>query len=145
MINDETEHYLLDTNIISELFRYIADFNVLKKMAEHSSDMAMSAFTLDELLYGASVLADGRKKTALLDFIQNDVRENFKVILFSEKAAELHAEIQATLLKKGKTAPYDDSLIAATALAENMTLVTRNTNHFQDIAEIFPLKLENWF
>lgn len=145
MINYEDEHYLLDTNIISEPFKYIADFNLLRNMSEHSSDMAISVFTLDELLYGANVLPDGRKKNALLDFIQNDVRENFKVIPFSAKAAELHAEIQATLLKKGKIAPYDDSLIAATAIAENMILVTRNTSHFKEIANFFPLILENWF
>ncbi|MBQ0050930.1 MAG: PIN domain-containing protein [Treponema sp.] len=145
MIRDEDEHYLLDSNIVSELFRYNADFNLLKKMVSHSSDMAISVITLDELLYGVKILADGHKKNALMDFIQNDVRENFKVKILSEKAAEIHSDIQSQLAKIGKPSPYDDSLIAAIAIAEEMTLVTRNTKHFETIAEHFPLKLENWF
>jgi len=36
-------------------------------------------------------------------------------------------------------------MIAATALAHNMTLVTRNVKDFSNIAEITDLKIENWF
>lgn len=35
--------------------------------------------------------------------------------------------------------------IAATALANDLILVTRNTKDFEPIAKITPLKLENWF
>lgn len=142
---NKDEHYLLDSNIISELVRYNADFNLLKNMVKHSSDMAISVITLDELLYGVKILPEGNKKNALMDFIQNDVRANFKVKTFSEKAADVHSDIQSKLAKVGKPAPYDDSQIASIAIAEEMTLVTRNTKHFEAIAEYFPLKLENWF
>lgn len=145
MIRDEDEHYLMDSNIVSELFRYEANFNVLKKMVEHSSDMAISVITLDELLYGVALLNDGHKKRALTDFLQEDVRENFPIKLFTENAAEIHSKIHATMIKNGHPLPFGDTLIAAIALAEDMILVTRNTKHFEEIAKYFPLKLENWF
>ncbi len=49
----------------------------------------------------------------------------------------------AKLESEGKAAPYQDSQIAATALAYNLILVTRNIKDFEGIAEFFPLKLEN--
>ena len=45
----------------------------------------------------------------------------------------------------GKKPPIQDSMIAATALAHNMTLVTRNVKDFSNISEITGLKIENWF
>ena len=64
---------------------------------------------------------------------------------FDEKSAVIHANIQAKMEQLGNSVPYDDSMIAATALANNMTLVTRNTKHFECIAREFGLQLENWF
>jgi predicted nucleic acid-binding protein len=43
----------------------------------------------------------------------------------AEKCAELHAE---------RTRPFRDSLILATALSHNLTVVTRNTKDFSDSA-----------
>lgn len=45
MIKDEDFHYLLDTNIVSELFKYQAKYSVVKNFTHHSSDMAISIFT----------------------------------------------------------------------------------------------------
>lgn len=145
MIRDEDEHYLLDTNILSEFLKDNVDYNVVKKFAEHTSDMATSVITLNELLYGAELMEDGARKKALLEFIQKDVKEVFKIKVFSEKAAEFNAKIQAKTMKSGKKMPYDESQIAAIALAEEMILVTGHIKHFEPIAEHFPLKLENWF
>ena len=47
--------------------------------------------------------------------------------------------------EKGTLAPKFDTLIAATAIADNLILVTRNTADFKAISEVSPLMLENWF
>ena len=47
--------------------------------------------------------------------------------------------------KKDFLIAYAEEQIAATALAYNLILVTRNIKDFEGIAEFFPLKLENWF
>lgn len=145
MTSDEKQHYLLDTNIVSELTRYNADHNMINKMSEHCSDMAISVLNYMELLMGIELLQKGLKKSALTDFIHNDVVENFPIIPYTKEAAQIHAKILATLQTIGKKCPYDDSFIASIALAEDMILVTRNTKHFESIAEHFGLKTENWF
>ena len=39
--NEEEPHYLLDSNIVSEIIKAEPDFNVIKKIAEHNSDCAI--------------------------------------------------------------------------------------------------------
>lgn len=144
-MTDNKFNYLLDTNIVSELLKYESNFTLLQNMTQHCGDMAISVITYDELMYGAKKNPSLRKREAILDFIENDVCENYERISFDEKTASLHAEIQVKMENLGKPVSYDDSMIAATALANNITLVTRNTKHFEHIAREFGIKLENWF
>ena len=142
---EEEPHYLLDSNIVSEIIKHNPDFNVISKIAEHNSDCAICAPSLHELLYGFEKMADGNNKTYLEKYINTDVLENFKVKSYTEKACRIHAQIRSDAEKIGKPAPFSDSMIAAIALANHMVLVTRNTKHFTAIQEISELKIENWF
>ena len=143
--NDEEPHYLLDSNIISEIIKREPDFNVIKKIAEHNSDCAICAPVWQELLFGLYRLPDGLNKKYLEKFLKDDVRENFKIKNYSEKAADIQADLRSKLEKLGKPTQKDDSQIAAIALANHMVLVTRNTKHFAAIQEVSELKVENWF
>lgn len=144
-MTEENKTYLLDTNIISEIIKPEPDFNVIKKLAEHTSDCAICSSTWHELLYGACRLEEGYRKNQLVDFVKNDVGESFDVISYTKKSAGIHAEIRAALEKSGVSAPFSDTEIAAVAIANNMILVTRNTKHFENIQKAFELKIENWF
>ena len=143
--NEEEPHYLLDSNIVSEIIKRDADFNVLKQLAAHNSDCAISSPTLHELLYGYHKVSDGLYKTYLGNYIIDDVQETFKVKSYTEKACEIHARIRADAERNGKPVPFSDSMIAAIALANHMVLVTRNTKHFTAIQEVSGLQVENWF
>ncbi|MBR1639433.1 MAG: type II toxin-antitoxin system VapC family toxin [Treponema sp.] len=143
--NDEEPHYLLDSNIVSEIIKPEASFNVIKKIAEHNSDCAICAPSLHEMLYGYEKLADGYNKTFLGKYINDDVLDIFKVKNYSEKACRIHAEIRVKAEKIGKPVPFSDSMIAAIALANHMVLVTRNTSHFEAIQKVSGLEIENWF
>ena len=144
-LNEEEPHYLLDSNIVSEIIKPEPDFNVIKKIAEHNSDCAIGAPTLHEMLYGYNRLPDGIFKKHLGSYIKDDVMENFKVKSYTEKASIIHSEIRADAEKIGKPVPFSDSMIAAIALANHMVLVTRNTKHFTAIQEVSNLQVENWF
>ena len=143
--NDEEPHYLLDSNIISEIIKREPDFNVIKKIAEHNSDCAICTPVWQELLFGLYRLPDGLNKKYLEKFLKDDVHENFKIKNYSEKAADIQADLRSKLEKLGKPTQKDDSQIAAIALANHMVLVTRNTKHFTAIQEVSELKVENWF
>ena len=54
-------------------------------------------------------------------------------------------EIQSVSEKEGKTVPYYDSQIAATAVSNGMVLVTHNTSDFEQFKEKTFLRLEDWF
>ena len=147
MICEDTEapHYLLDSNIVSEIIKRDAEFNVIEKIASHSSDCAISSTSWHELLYGLYKMPEGMGKNFLDDYLFNDVQENFKVITYTKKAADIHAEIRAKTEAIGRPAPFADSLIASIALANHMVLVTRNTKHFEAIQQVSELEVENWF
>ena len=138
-------NYLLDSNVISEIIKPEPSFSVIKKLAEHSGDCAISVTTWHELIYGIEQLEESYRKTQLSNFIQNDVKQSFKIIPYTENTAKLHAEIRAKLKKEGILLPFADSQIAAIALENRMTLATKNTKDFVQITKYFPIKLENWW
>lgn len=138
-------NYLLDSNVISEIIKPEPSFSVIKKLAEHSSDCAISVTTWHELIYGVEQLEESFRKTQLRSFIQNDVKQSFKIIPYTENTAKLHAEIRAKLKKEGILLPFADSQIAAIALENRMTLATKNTKDFVQITKYFPLQIENWW
>ena len=142
---DEEPHYLLDSNIVSEIIKPEPDFNVISKIAEHNSDCAICAPVWQEILYGLYHMPEGMNKKYLDKFINDDVHENFKIKNYTEKAAFIQAELRAKLAEKGSPTQKEDSMIAAIALANHMVLVTRNTKLFSAIQKISDLQLENWF
>ena len=144
-MNEEEPHYLLDSNIVSEIIKAEPSFEVIQKLAEHSSDCAICALSWEELLFGVYSLPEGMNRKYLEKFVFEDVHENFSVKNYTEKAADIHADLRAKLKKIGKPTQQSDSLIASIALANHMVLVTRNTKHFEAIQEVSGLEVENWF
>lgn len=137
--------YLLDTNIISEPTKPSPSEKVLTIMDSKSKFSVISASVWYETLRGIGLLPEGKKKDVLsteyLDYIQT----NFPVIPYDEHCASLQASIFIRMKNKGTPVPIMDAQIAATALANNLILVTRNTKDFEPICREFPLHVENWF
>ena len=143
--NEEEPHYLLDTNIVSEIIKPEPDLNVIKKIAEHNSDCAICSPVWQELLFGLYRMPESINKKYLGKFIKEDVHENFKIKNFTEKAADIQAQLRIKLEQLDQPTQKEDSMIAAIALANHMVLVTRNTKHFAGIQQVSALTVENWF
>ena len=60
---------------------------------------------------------------------------------FDDKAAKICAKIRADLYKVGKPIGSNDLLIASIGLANDLTLVTHNTDEF---SRVVGLRLEDW-
>jgi len=73
--------------------------------------------------------------------IQQEFFKRFTIIPFDEKLALVYGDIRATLEKKGTPIGGNDLLIASTALANDLILVTHNTREF---GRVDGLKLEDW-
>ncbi|MBO6100454.1 MAG: VapC toxin family PIN domain ribonuclease, partial [Spirochaetaceae bacterium] len=59
----------------------------------------------------------------------------------SEGVMEVFAGVKAKMFNKGMKIEDMDLLIAATAIYNDLTLVTNHTKHFENIPD---LKIENW-
>ena len=143
--NEEEPHYLLDTNIVSEIIKPEPDLNVIKKIAEHNSDCAICSPVWQELLFGLYRMPESINKKYLEKFIKEDVRDNFAIKSFTEKAADIQAQLRTKMEQLGHPTQKEDSMIATIALANHMVLVTRNTKHFAAIQQVSALTVENWF
>ena len=64
-----------------------------------------------------------------------------KVIFLTLQTTKIAAGIQADLRKRGTQIGHTDTLIAGIAIANEMQLVTNNTEHFERIKGI---QLANW-
>ena len=137
--------YLLDTNIISEIRKPLPNALVMQKLAKYQKLSAISAIAYDEMLFGVKRMTEGKKKDALMEFYTEFVQSNFEILPFDVHCSWIHSDLLERLEKIGKPAPMIDSMIAATAIANNMILVTRNTGDFEGIKEVSNLMIENWF
>jgi len=126
--------YVLDTVVVSETRKIRAgraDPDVASWVARVEHDLAyISAITIQELELGV-LLAQRRDPapgTILRTWLDNDVFEAFdqRILPVDARVAQLAASLHVP-----DPAPPSDALIGATAIANNMVLVTRNTRDFE--------------
>ncbi|MCQ2575207.1 MAG: PIN domain-containing protein [Treponema sp.] len=138
--------YLLDTNAVSELLKPYPAVQFINKFTENEDRCCISSTTWNELLYGAYALPAGKKRdfcfSQLVDIIQPDL----PIIQFDSHAAWIQADLRSRLKQNGIIIDYPDTEIAATAIANQMILITRNTKHFDLLQQLdSTLYIQNWW
>ena len=126
---------VLDTNVISELFRPNPDPTVVAWLAACPADeLFTSAVTLGELLYGAHILPAGQRKDALLSGLLRIFEQRFpnRVLPYDEAAADAHAGIAAQRRALGRPGSQADLMIAGIVRSQGAALATRNARDFED-------------
>ena len=136
--------YLLDTNIISEFSKESPNQNVIALYEARKNFCAISAITWQELIYGLERMPDGKRKTYIEECLV-EYKEEFEIIPYDDFAAGICGQLLGKCPKEGKSLPYYDTQIAATAIANGMVLVTHNTTDFAEAAERSFLRVEDWF
>lgn len=136
--------YLLDTNILSEITKPKPNKNVVKKVIENKHISTIASVTYEEMLYGVKRLPASKKQSDLLSFNINFIQANYEIIPFDVHASWVLSDIRQRLEANGKPAPLADAMIAATAIANNLILVTRNVKDFESIREVSSLMIEDW-
>ncbi len=128
--------YLIDTDTI--IFALRGDSGVLAKFEENKNlPISISMITYAELVFGAKRSQNEQKNMIKV----NHIRDIYPIEELNEGVMEVFADIKAKMFDRGIRIEDLDLLIAATAIYNELTLVTNNTKHFENIPN---LKIENW-
>lgn len=128
---------ILDTDILSEFLRGHA--KVIEKVEEHVEKfgfVSLSIITYYEILNGLLYKDAKKQLTKFEGFVELN-----NIIPLTLIEAKIAAAIQADLRRKGREIGHTDTLIAGVALANEMQLITNNTDHFKRIKG---LEIDNW-
>jgi len=126
---------VLDTNVISELTRQAPAAGVISWLDSlTAAEVATTAITAAELLYGVARMPAGHRKTELATAVNGLLSDDFerRVLPFDEPAAQRYADIVTRRERLGRPIGTADAQIAAICRTIEATLATRNTNDFEE-------------
>jgi predicted nucleic acid-binding protein len=125
--------WLLDTCVVSELTRKSPEPQVVQWLTTHADASQLAVVTLGEIQYGIERLAVGRGRNALqLWFDGLCAQFQARTLAADEAVWRTWARLKASVEAIGRPQEDLDLLIAATAAVHRLTVVTRNTRHFED-------------
>ena len=123
---DRLARGLLDTSVIVDLDRLDA--------SQLPEEVAISTVTLAELSAGPSATTDVSERARRQDRLQR-TEAAFDPMPFDIRSARAYGRVHAAVVEQGRQPrhKFADLLIAATALAEDLPVVTRKGNDFQGL------------
>jgi tRNA(fMet)-specific endonuclease VapC len=101
------------------------------------ASVAVSSLTVGEMVLGANLSDHPSRELANVEAFLRPIQ----VLPFGRDEAFQRAGIEAQLRKQGNRIEAEDAMIAATALALGMILVSGNTKHF---GRVKGLKIVDW-
>jgi len=129
--------YLLDTNTLIYFFKGEGEVSQ-HLLAVPPGEIGIPAIVLYEIEVGIAKSTSPQKRKAQLEEFLSLVN----IIPFGGPEARIAASLRARLESKGRPIGPYDVLIAASALANNCTLVTHNKSEFERIDR---LRIEDWY
>jgi predicted nucleic acid-binding protein len=127
---------LLDTNIISEIYRPEPNTAVIAWIDSQPSPLLyLCTPVLAELRFGMERFASGARKDRLratIDRFESDIYRDRILVLDLAGAAE-YGRVAAKRQKLGRPIEQMDALIAAIALVNGAAVATRNVRDFVDL------------
>ncbi len=131
--------YLLDTCVISETIKSQPNENVISWIqTQDENDLYLSVLTFGEIEKGIEKAPDGVKKNQLKLWVQEDLKKRFagRIIPVDMTVAVRWGIIQGIAERSGKPIPSVDGLIAASGIAYDCTIVTRNISDMEQSSAV---------
>jgi predicted nucleic acid-binding protein len=127
---------LLDTNVLSEVTRPHPATHVLEWLDALDEDKTfISVVSLAEIRRGIALLDQGRRRSVLSEWLAADLPQRFgdRIIPVDQPVALAWGDLMAAAKRSGRGMSAMDGLIAATAIACDLTLATRNIKDFEGL------------
>ncbi len=125
--------WLLDTDVLSESSNPRPNEQVMGWLDAHDDEIHLSTLSIGEMVKGIELLPAGRRKREISVWFDRLERwAGPRLLAPTEKVMREWGRLCARHERRGRRLPVLDSLIAATALAHELTLVTRNTGDYPD-------------
>lgn len=121
---------LLDTNVLSEPLREHPHPVVMEQLQQGGHQGSTASVVIHELAYGVQRLPAGRKQERLAAYLQGLLESGLPVLPYDSKAALWHGHQRARLEAEGRRPAFADGRIAASAVTNDLVLVTRNLSDF---------------
>ena len=125
--------YLLDTNL---LCKEPTEPKVRNWIVQHQMQIAIASMTVAEIAQGIEALPRSRRRIQLEGLLAA-MLDDYPVLPFDTAAALAWGRYVA---EAKRPLPVRDSIIAATALANNLEVVTENTEDFIGVDTVNPLE-----
>ena len=125
---------LLDTCVISELVAKQPNEKVIQWIDNiEQESVYLSVITIGEIYKGIEKLPESKRKINLQQWLNNELLIRFqgKILAIDTSVMLVWGELTGKLEVEGKKMPAMDSLIAAIAIHNNCSLVTRNQDDFK--------------
>ena len=119
---------LIDSSVLVAVER--GEIDLVVRLAERTEEVfAVSAVTASELLHGVH-RARGEARRARREAYVETLLSAFPVLPFDLVTARVHARLSAQLASRGKPVGAHDLVIASTAIAHGLEVVTRDERSF---------------
>jgi len=116
----------LETTFLIDLLRGKPEVNSLKdELDKAKTELTVAAPSLMELWSGACLVGLPKKEKEKIDALF----QSLAILPLDERSAKEAGEIEAELVKNGKTITIEDVMIAAIAKVHNETLITRDAHY----------------
>ncbi len=125
--------FLLDSNVLSESSKRAPEPRVIQWLSDHDAELYVSALSIGEMTKGIHLLDQGQRRQDIENWYRRIEHWAARRILpLDAEVMQTWGQFYAKYQRKGRKLPLMDSLLAATALHFNLTIVTRNTDDFPD-------------
>ena len=122
--------YLVDANALSEGTKPHPDPKVIEWLRRYEAELVVDSIILGEIELGILLLPPGQRRRRLEQWFADGIR-HVHCLSWDAATGRRWAQLLADLRAVGQAMPVKDSMIAATALVHDLTMVTRNSRDFQ--------------
>ena len=128
--------YCFDTNVLVEILRGNRELKEKVTKLNSGVPIYITPISLCELFKGAFLHSKASEKVKQVD----ELVSLFEILDFDLDSCKIFGEIYQTLKVNGKLIPESDLMIAAITKANDLILITRDKEHFQNTG----VRIENW-